>query len=61
MSVFECDSYIRIDDPTAFGQAVARRFPHVTAGTEGFCIYQGSRIVERQIGNLTLADLRVSN
>jgi hypothetical protein len=56
-AAFGCDSYIRIDDPTAFGQAVARRIPHVAAGTEGFCIYQDRKIIERMVGQMNAEDL----
>ena len=60
MSTFGCDSYIRIDDPTAFGQAVARRIPGLTAGSEGFCVYQDKKIIQRNLGFLNVEGLKAT-
>ena len=35
MKAFDCDSYIRIENPMAFGQAVARRISGFSGGAEG--------------------------
>ncbi|MEI6452600.1 MAG: hypothetical protein WCP98_21970, partial [Actinomycetes bacterium] len=40
MKAFDCDSYIRIENPIAFGQAVARRISGFSGGAEGLCLYQ---------------------
>jgi hypothetical protein len=60
-STFGCDSYIRIDDPTAFGQAVARHIPGLTAGTEGFCIYQDKKVIQCDLGFLNVKEFTGSN
>jgi hypothetical protein len=56
MSLFGCDSYIRIDNPTAFGQAVARHIPGLNAGAEGLCLYQDKKIIERNLGFVNMAN-----
>lgn len=58
---FGCDSYIRINDTTAFGQAVSRHIPGFVGGAEGLCRYQSARAFERDLGfvdgiNVTLPD-----
>ena len=58
MNGFGCDGYFRINDSTAFGQAVADALPNSRGGLEGFCSYQDQRVIERQIGNFKLDDLR---
>jgi len=50
MKAFDCDSYIRIENPMAFGQAVARRISGFSGGAEGLCLYQNVRGIERDLG-----------
>ena len=50
MARFDCDSFIRIDDTVAFGQAVSRHVPGFTGGAEGLCRYQSARAFERDLG-----------
>jgi hypothetical protein len=61
MDAFGADSYIRINDSTAFGQAVSRHIPGFSGGAEGHCRYQSARAFERDLGfvdgiNVTLPD-----
>lgn len=57
---FQADSGFRINDPTAFGVAVAQSIPGFRAGLEGACIYTDGKIVKRQAGKLDLDSMRVS-
>jgi hypothetical protein len=50
MQQFNCDSYIRINDPTQFGLAVASQLPGFVGGAEGPCLYQDNKIIERDLG-----------
>jgi len=45
MSGFDCDSYIRIHNPTEFGARISRQIPGFRSGGEGPCLYQANRIV----------------
>jgi hypothetical protein len=57
MRSFGCDSYIRINDPTQFGTLVAQHIPGFRAGAEGPCLYQGMKIMQRDLGYLDSARL----
>ena len=50
MAAFDCDSYPRIDNSMAFGQAVARRIFGFAGGAEGLYLYQNLRSIERDLG-----------
>jgi hypothetical protein len=50
MADFDCDSYLRIEDTLAFGQAVARRIAGYVGGAEGLCLYQRTRSIEGDLG-----------
>ena len=50
MKAFDCDSYIRIENPMAFGQAVAWRIAGFAGRAEGLCLYQHFRGIEGDLG-----------
>ena len=54
MSEFGCDSFFRINDSTAFGISIAKKLEGVVGGLEGQCIYQTSKVIERDLGFLEL-------
>jgi len=58
MTSFGCDSYIRIDNPTGFGMAVARQLAGVLAGVEGACLYLPLQAVARDLGELDIETLK---
>jgi hypothetical protein len=58
MKSFNCDSYIRINNSTQFGMAVARHIPGVIAAFEGHCLYQEMKIVEQDIGYIDINQFR---
>ena len=39
---------------------MARHIPKLTAGSEGFCVYQDSRTIERNLGVMNIDDLTVT-
>jgi hypothetical protein len=45
---FGCSSYFRILDTTQFGIAVAAAIPGFKGGVEGLCIYQESRVIQKE-------------
>lgn len=47
---FDWDSFIRIEDSMAFGQAVARRIAGFGGGAEGLRLYQNLRGIESDLG-----------
>jgi len=55
---FRCDYGFRINDPTAFADAVAHRIPGFRGGCEGACLYQPRRWVERDLGRIDLESLK---
>ena len=57
---FQTDSGFRINDPTAFGIAVAQSISGFRGGREGSCIYADGKTVNRQAGRLDLESMRVS-
>lgn len=57
---FQANSGFRINDPTAFGVAVAQSIPGFRGGREGSCIYADGKIVNRQARKLDLESMRVS-
>jgi hypothetical protein len=54
MDAFNCDSYIRINDPTKFGMAISKHLPGFIAGFEGPCLYQANKIIEKDLGYIDL-------
>lgn len=58
MEAFGCDSYIRINDSTKFGMAVSHHIPSFVAGFEGPCLYQGKKIIERDLGFIDIKRFR---
>ncbi len=50
---FKADSGFRIDDPTAFGCAIAGAIPGFKGGIEGPCVYS-EKVVRRQGGSLLI-------
>jgi hypothetical protein len=61
MTEFQCDSYIRIGDPTRFGQMVARHVPGLLGGAEGPCLYQENKIIECDLGYIDIAQFTDSS
>jgi hypothetical protein len=55
MTAFNCDSYIRINDPTDFGVRVARHIPGFQAGAEGPCLYQDNKVIEHDLGYIDVS------
>ena len=49
MKSFNCESFLRIHDPAAFGTRVAKHVPAFLEGGEGPCIYQHLRLIEAEI------------
>jgi hypothetical protein len=54
MTSFGCDSFFRINEPTLFALAVGSKLRGFVGGIEGLCIYQTTRVVERDLGYLHL-------
>ena len=54
MDTFGCDSYIRINDTTNFGMVISKHIPGFTAGFEGLCLYQDTKIIEKDLGYIEL-------
>ena len=54
MKSFDCDSYIRINDPTKFSMAISKHIPGFVAGFEGACLYQSNKIIEKDLGYIDL-------
>ena len=46
--LFKCDSYIRVNESTKFGVAIARHIPNLIAAFEGPCNYQPTRILVKE-------------
>ena len=46
---FKAVGAIKIKNPTAFAVEVSNRIPFFTAGTEGECLYQEERIINREL------------
>lgn len=53
---FNADSGFRINDPTAFANAISSHIPGFRAGMEGLCNYRGRKAVDRAIQNYQLED-----
>jgi len=47
--LFSCDSYIKINDTTNFGIAVAQQIPLLMAGFEGPCVYRSAKILAKDM------------
>jgi len=58
MENFDCDSYIRINDPTKFSMAISKHIPGFVAGFEGPCLYQSNKIIEKDLGYVDLNKFR---
>ncbi len=54
MRSFNCDSYIRINNSTNFGMAIARQIPGLAASFEGPCLYQNMKIIEQDLGYINI-------
>lgn len=55
---FGSRAYIKINNPTAFGIAIARRIPGFRLGVEGPCRYQVNRVVYKPLPGITAGDFR---
>ncbi|MHB8093825.1 MAG: hypothetical protein ACYDH0_02690 [Candidatus Aminicenantales bacterium] len=55
---FGCNSYIRINNPTEFGICIAKHVPGLEAGLEGPCLYQGMKIIERDLGFIDITKFK---
>lgn len=58
---FECDSGIRINDPTKFAEAISYRLSGFVGGMEGPCHYLPERSVLRDLGPQDLSRFRDEN
>ena len=54
LHLFNCDSYIRIKDSSAFGMAIAKHIPNLISGFEGACLYQENKIITRDLGYIDI-------
>ncbi len=61
MDAFDTDSYIRITDTTKFGMAVAKHIPGISRALEGPCLYQKTKIIERDLGWIDADQFRDPN
>ncbi len=55
---FEADSGFRINDPTAFANAISAHIPGFKGGLEGLCSYRGRKAVDRAMQNFNLEDFQ---
>lgn len=60
MKVFNCDSYIHINNSTNFGIAISRHIPGLISAFEGPCLYQSMKIIERDLGYIDINQFRDS-
>lgn len=60
LKAFHCNSYIRINDSTNFGMAIARQVPSLIAAFEGPCLYQDKKIIEKDLGFVDMNQFRDS-
>jgi hypothetical protein len=61
MEAFECDSYIRINNPTKFGMAIAQKIPGLISAFEGPCLYQSKKIIEKDLGYIDPKNFKAPN
>jgi len=61
LNVFNTDSYMRINDSSAFGMAIAKHIPNLITGHEGSCLYQESKIIYRDLGYIDINQFRDPN
>jgi len=47
-ALFKCDSYIRVNESTSFGVAIARHIPNLIAAFEGPCNYQSTKMLIKE-------------
>lgn len=55
---FHSDSYIRINDSIGFGTAIALHIPALLLGLEGPCLYQGKKIIEKDLGYIDISQFQ---
>ena len=60
-SLFNTDSYFRINNSSAFGMAIAKHIPNIIAGHEGACLYQEKKIIHKDLGYIDLNQFRDPN
>ena len=58
LGIFNVDSYIRINDSSGFGEAIAKKISNLTFGYEGVCLYQETKIIHKDLGYIDINKLR---
>jgi hypothetical protein len=53
-TAFGCNSYISINNTEQFAMAIANKLPGFVTGWEGPCLYQSTKIIDRDLGFLEL-------
>jgi hypothetical protein len=54
MNSFNSNSYIRINNSTQFGMAIAKHIPGLISAFEGPCLYQDKKIIDKDLGYINL-------
>lgn len=52
---FGSSAYMKINNPTAFGAAIARQIPRFRFGVEGSCRYQTTMKIHKLVGDISVA------
>jgi hypothetical protein len=58
LDMFNVDSYIRINNSSGFGEAIAKKIENFNFGYEGACLYQDIKIVHKDLGYIDINKFR---